>query len=72
MTHRDYRDTHYFTIAGYCSLLRIACSLHLAKKWGKQATALSQQLHLPTGTAHDERFGKVRTYHEEVLGKIII
>jgi 3-deoxy-D-arabino-heptulosonate 7-phosphate (DAHP) synthase len=64
-------DQNYFTIAGYCSLHRIACPLHLAKKWGKQATALSHQLHLPTGTAHDERFGKVRTYHRSVLGRVV-
>ncbi len=55
-------DDHYYTIAGYCSLIKKPCPLHLAKEWGKQATALSRQKNIPTGAAHDERFGKVRTY----------
>ncbi len=65
-------DDHYYTIAGYCSLHKIPCPLHKAKEWGKAATALSRERDVPTGTAHDERFGKVRTYHEEVLKEIIV
>lgn len=32
---------------------------------------LSRQKNIPTGTAHDERYGQVRTYHEEVLKEVI-
>lgn len=64
-------DEGYYTIAGYCSLHKIPCPLHKAKEWGKTATALSRQKNIPTGTAHDERFGKVRTYHREILEPII-
>ncbi|NUQ24837.1 MAG: virulence RhuM family protein [Saprospiraceae bacterium] len=64
-------DEGYYTIAGYCSLYKIPCPLHKAKEWGKAATALSRQKNIPTGTAHDERFGKVRTYHEDVLKEVI-
>lgn len=64
-------DDHYYTIAGYCNLHKIPCPLHKAKEWGKAATALSRQRQIPTGTAHDERYGKVRTYHEEVLKAVI-
>ncbi len=64
-------DHHYYTIAGYCSLHKKHCPLHLAKIWGKQATQLSLQRNMPTGTAHDERFGVVRTYHQEILAEII-
>ena len=64
-------DDHYYTIAGYCNLHKIPCPLHKAKEWGKAATALSRQRQIPTGTAHDERYGKVRTYHEEVLKEVI-
>ena len=60
-------DDHYYTIAGFCSLRKIACPLHLAKEWGKVATRLSREMQMPTGVAHDERFGRVRTYHEDVL-----
>jgi hypothetical protein len=64
-------DDHYYTIAGYCSLKKIPCPLHLAKDWGKQAAALSRQKNIPTGLAHDERYGQVRTYHEDVLKAVI-
>lgn len=64
-------DDHYYTIAGYCSLHKIPCPLHQAKAWGKSAAALSRQRHIVTGTAHDERYGKVRTYHEDILKEVI-
>lgn len=64
-------DEHYFTIAGYCVLQGIPCPLHLAKEWGKKAVALSAQKQVPTGTAHDERYGKVRTYHIDILKEIV-
>lgn len=64
-------DENYYTIAGYCSLNGIACPLDKAKAWGKAATALSRQRQLSTGTAHDERYGKVRTYHKDILEEVI-
>ncbi|MEM9888471.1 MAG: KilA-N domain-containing protein [Bacteroidota bacterium] len=65
-------DQNYFTIAGYCSLHRIPYPLDKAKLWGKKATTFSRQQNIPTGVAHDERFGKVRTYHQDILKKVII
>ena len=64
-------DDHYYTIAGYCNLHKIPCPLHLAKEWGKQAAALSRQRTVPTGVAHDERYGQVRTYHMDVLREVV-
>lgn len=64
-------DEGYYTIAGYCSLNKIPCPLHKAKEWGKAATKLSREKNTPTGTAHDERFGKVRTYHKDILKEVI-
>lgn len=64
-------DEGYYTIAGYCSLNKIPCPLHKAKEWGKLATRSSREKGIPTGTAHDERFGKVRTYHKDVLQEVI-
>lgn len=64
-------DDNYYTIAGYCSLHKIPCPLHKAKEWGKKATALSRQRETATGVAHDERFGKVRTYHQDILQEVI-
>jgi hypothetical protein len=64
-------DDNYYTIAGFCSLNKIACPLHKAKEWGKKAVAVSKTEKIPMGTAHDERFGQVRTYHQDVLKKVI-
>ena len=64
-------DDHYYTIAGYCNLHKIPCPLHQAKEWGKTAAALSRQKDIPTGAAHDERYGQVRTYHEDVLKEVV-
>jgi hypothetical protein len=64
-------DANYYTIAGYCSLYKIHCPLHKAQEWGKSAVTLSRQKGILTGTAHDERFGKVRTYHHDILAVII-
>lgn len=64
-------DENYFTIAGYCGLKKIPCPLNQAKEWGKAATTLSRQRNVPTGTAHDERFGMVRTYHQDILKDVI-
>ena len=64
-------DDHYYTIAGYCNLHKIPCPLHQAKEWGKTSAALSRQKDIPTGAAHDERYGQVRTYHEDVLKEVI-
>ncbi len=64
-------DDKYFTIAGYSSLKKIPCPLHLAKEWGKKAVILSKGKNIAMGTAHDERFGKVRTYHQDILKEIV-
>jgi hypothetical protein len=64
-------DENYYTIAGFCSLNRIDCPLQKAKAWGKLATSLSQEMGHETGIAHDERYGRVKTYHSSVLEKTI-
>jgi hypothetical protein len=64
-------DENYFTIAGYCSMNKFPCPLHQAQEWGKAAAVLSRKRNIPTGTAHDERFGKVRTYHRDILKDVI-
>ena len=64
-------DENYYTIAGYCTLHKIPCPLDKAKEWGKAATALSHSKGIAMGTAHDERYGRVKTYHREVLEEAI-
>lgn len=62
-----FADTDYFTITGWANLHRIPCPLHQAKAWGKAASAYSRNADIPTGTAHNPTWGKVRTYHRSVL-----
>ena len=64
-------DENYYTIAGYCSLHKIDCPLYKAKAWGKAATQLSRAKGVATGIAHDERYGRVRTYHKDILAQVI-
>ncbi len=64
-------DENYYTIAGYCNLISIPCPLQQAQVWGKAATTMSKRKKIPTGLAHDERYGKVRTYHKDILKKVI-
>lgn len=64
-------EAGYYTILGYCSLIKIKCPLSQAKIYGKAASALSKEKGYQIGTAYDERYGKVGTYHEEVLKEVI-
>ena len=64
-------DENYYTIAGYCSLHHIDCPLPKAKAWGKMASDLSRQKGIEMGEAHDERYGRVRTYHRSILDSCI-
>ena len=47
-------------------------ALKQAQAWGKAALALSQKHGVATGQTHDERYGKVRTYHSAILQRVIL
>ncbi len=64
-------DENYYSVAGYCSLKNKPCTLKMAQEYGRQATALSYQKGFPIGSCHDERYGKVGTYHKDVLKEVI-
>lgn len=49
-------------ITGFCSLQKIPCPIHQTKGWGEGGDADESRMNMPTGVAHDERFGRVRTY----------
>ena len=57
----------YYTIAGYASLRGIGVDVKEAARLGRMASRLSLEQDLETGTAHSEAFGKVKTYHVDVL-----
>ena len=64
-------DEDYYTIKGFCSLNKIYCPVDRAKTWGKLATSLSREKEIPTGAAHSEIYGQVRTYHKDILSEVI-
>lgn len=64
-------DENYYSVAGYCALKKKPCTLKIAQEYGRQAAALSLQMDFPVGSCHDERYGKVGTYHKDVLKEII-
>lgn len=57
----------YFTIAGYASLIGKKVDVPTAAKIGRKATTLCGTLGCFTGAVKDSRWGKVKTYPEEVL-----
>lgn len=65
-------DIHYFTIAGYASLVGRKVDITEAARLGRKATRMCGQLGYITGTMPDPRFGRVKTYPEEVLEKLIM
>ena len=56
------KNEDYYSIAGFCNLYKIDCPLPSAKKWSKEAVAMSRNAGIDTGKTHDERYGTVRTY----------
>lgn len=64
-------DENYYSVAGYCALEKKSCTLKMAQEYGRQAAAMSLQMNFPIGSCHDERYGKVGTYHKDVLKEVI-
>lgn len=64
-THQD-----WFTIAGYGTLLKIQVGIKLAASLGRKACNLCRQLGIEPEEIPDPRFGKVKTYPENVLKQV--
>jgi phage regulator Rha-like protein len=60
----------YYTVAGYASLRGIGVDVKEASRLGRMASKLSKEQELETGTAHSEAFGKVKTYHVDILCQV--
>lgn len=61
---------NYFTIVGYATLHKIQCGLSLACRLGRKASALCKNRGIKLEEIPDPRFGKVKTYPEEVLKEV--
>jgi anti-repressor protein len=59
----------YYTIAGYASLLKKPVDIVAASAIGRKSTTLCNQLGFMMGVVPDPRFGRVKTYPQQVLSE---
>lgn len=64
-------ETHYFTVAGYCSYRGIRITSQTASRLGRRASKMCKNRNLPIEQLADKRYGKVNAYPYEVLKEII-
>lgn len=69
-THLNSGQTGYWTITAWCKLNNLKISLDEAMLRGREATKLSNELGAEIGKVHDERFGLVNSYREDVLEEV--
>lgn len=60
----------YYTVAGYASLRGINMDVKQAAVIGRRASKLSRDQDINTGETHSEAFGKVKTYHVDILCQV--
>lgn len=60
----------YFSIVGFCNKKKIPIVFSDAIKYGKEARKISEELNYEIRKVDDERFGKVNSYHIDVLSKV--
>lgn len=64
------RNEDYFTIAGYASLRGLNIDTSKANMLGRKAAKLSREYGYDIGKVTDSRFGKVNSYHLDILKNI--
>jgi hypothetical protein len=64
-------EQEYSTISGYCRRNGIRVDLETAKRFGKIATAISNERGYPIRKISDERWGEVNAYHVSVLSQAV-
>ena len=61
-------DKHYYTISGYANLMHFkGLTRPIAAKMGKKASRLSAEMEYLVGEEYDAKYGKVNTYHKDIL-----
>ena len=69
-THMNSGQTGYWTITAWCKLNKLNISLDEAMLRGREAAKLSKEWSAQIGRVHDERFGLVNSYREDVLEEV--
>ncbi len=67
---RNSAKTGFFTVRAFCNLHDIKIGLNDAKAKGRKAAKLSKQMELTVYKSVDELYGKVNSYHEDVLAEV--
>jgi phage anti-repressor protein len=61
----------FYSMAGYCSLRGLKVDTSKANMLGRKATKLSTEYGYEIGHVSDPRYGKVNTYHLDILSQVI-
>ena len=69
-SHQNSGQTGYWTISAWCKLNGLSLTLDQANVRGREASRLSQTLSADVGKVHDERWGIVNSYREDVLDEV--
>jgi hypothetical protein len=64
-------NTDFFTVAGWASLQKKSIPTSTANALGRKAAALSKAQGFDVGKVSDARYGKVNSYHKDVLRQVI-
>jgi len=68
---RTQPENCHFTVMGYARLHGKTLNLPQASQLGKRCANLSRERGLPIGNVTDPRFGKLNTYHDSVLARVL-
>jgi prophage antirepressor-like protein len=68
--HQNSGQTGYWTITAWCKLVGLNISLDEAMQRGREASRISKDWEAGIGKVHDERFGVVNSYREDVLEEV--
>jgi prophage antirepressor-like protein len=69
-SHQNSGQTGYWTITAWSKLNKLSLTLDEAMHKGREAVGLSKEWGAEIGKVHDERFGVVNSYREDVLEEI--
>ena len=64
------KDESYYTISGFSRLHGLSMPVGEARRLGKQAKKLSDQLGYTIGSEHDAKYGHINSYHTDILNQI--
>lgn len=64
------QDTMFYTVLGYSKRIGAFVDNVRASVLGRRATQLSKAREYPMGEASDPRYGKVHTYHVDILQEV--